>query len=308
MNETTSTASQPATQTSPFDRTILLSLNVSVLGVRRKVSTDAVEVQADKNLLSVSKKLLECDEFNAVNTVVRELKAYLRKRSIPGVSFVKGGIYPVPAIAIEDIDQRVQAFILLFAGRVARFCEVYEARASECRDRLGVLGDLTEYPPAEKVKQSFGITYEYITLGPPSKLAKISPELFQREKAKLAATLQGAADQAQQAMRQLFSEIINHITERLTPGPDGKKKKFNATMVGNFKEFLATFKDRNITEDATLEALVTQAQNILAGKDVKELRKDDATRDSVQKGMTAIKTALDGMLTSQVSRQITLDD
>jgi hypothetical protein len=109
-------------------------------------------------------------------------------------------------------------------------------------------------------------------------------------------------------MRVKFAEIVEHWLDRLTPSPDGKKKVFKETMVGNLKEFIQNFADLNITDDAALEKLVGQAQSLVAGKSVDALRKDDAVRASVQDGMAKLKEMTDKMLTDRPNRAIAIID
>ena len=109
-------------------------------------------------------------------------------------------------------------------------------------------------------------------------------------------------------MRGMFADLVGHMVERLTPSPDGKKKIFKDSMIGNFKEFIGSFADRNICGDEELAALVQQAQNILAGKPVDALRKDEAVRQSVLDGMAAMKANLDKMVGDKPARAISIDD
>lgn len=292
----------------PFDKAILLSVTVCMLGVSRKVSTDAVEVDSDKTLLRVSKKILDCPEYLEITQAVGALKKFLKARAIPGCRFIKGGIYPVPANRVTEIDAAVQEMIAVYNGRVTRFCEVYEARSEEARARLNVLGDAADYPPLDKVKGAFGIETEYVTLGPPSNLKAISREIWQREEQRAKAACVEAAGQVRDAMRTMFADLVGHMTERLTPSDDGKPKKFKESMIANFKEFLETFQDRNITDDEQLAGLVEKARGILAGKKVEALRRDLDTRAIAAQRLGEIKTALDSMVTERPTRAIDLDE
>jgi hypothetical protein len=292
----------------PFDRTVLLSVTVKVLGISRKVSTDAVEVDADKDLLRVSKRILECEEYAAVGTIVTEMKKYIKNRSVPGAKFIKSGIYAIPLVNIQDVDAKVAEYVSQFNGSVARFCEVYEAKAEQCRERLKSLGEAADYPSIKKVRQSFGIATEYITLGPPSSLEGISKELWDRESKKIQASCQDAAGQVRDAMRAMFADLVGHMVERLEPDAEGKQKTFKASMVKNFKDFIDSFADRNITDDSELSSLVEQAQSILAGKSAEELRKDKDLRSLVTERMTEVKKSLDAMVTDKPRRAILVED
>ncbi len=109
-------------------------------------------------------------------------------------------------------------------------------------------------------------------------------------------------------MRAILQEMVTHTIERLTPTPDGKQKIFKKSMIGNIKEFLDSFSDRNITDDAELEKLVEQMRGIMAGKSADALRGDDAMRKDVADKMASVKTAMDAMLTDKPNRAITLEE
>ena len=286
----------------PFDKTILLNVTVRMLGVTRNVSTDSVQVDADKDLLRVSKRIIDCEEFTAIQGAVTNLKHYLRNRSVPGVQFIKSGIYPIPLAKVEEIDARVNEFVAQYNGRVVKFLEVYEARANESRDRLKVLGNNADYPPVEKVRQAFGIATEYVTMGPPSSLGSVSKEIYIRETKRIREICTNATEQARDAMRLIVQELVTHSIERLTPGPEGKPKVFKKSMISNMKEFIDGFGDRNITDDAELSTLVEQMRGIMAGKTADSLRTDATMRQDVAEQMLKVKSALDTMVQDKPSR------
>lgn len=295
-------------QKNPFDKTVLLSLTVKMLGVSRKVDTKDVEVQADKDLLRVSKKILECDEYDAISKVAADLKKYLKLKSVPGVKFIKGGIYPIPLAKLEDIDAKVVEYVQQYEGKVTRFLEVYEARAEEGRKRLEVLADSSDYPTVAKVKASFGITSEYVTLGPPGSLQNVSDDIWKRESEKIRQQCMDASEQVREAMRAMFAEMVEHMIRSCSPKADGSAPKMYDTTLTNLKDFIDNFSDRNITDDAELEGLVLEAKNIMAGKTMNALRKDQDLKSLVKDRMAEVKKSLDFMLMDKPTRAIELPD
>ena len=292
----------------PFDRAIFLAVTVKVLGVSRKVDTDQVEVNTDKDLLRVSKKILACEEYDAIKKSVTELKKFLKSRTVPGVKFVKGGIYPVPNSRLEEVDARVEAFKVTYGANVNLFLDVYETRKTQGINRLADLGDEEDYPSLAKVRRSFGVDTRYISIGPPASMQSVSREIFDRENERLKSKFEEAAVQVQDAMRTMFADLLSHAAERLQPGEDGKKKRFNATLVDNLKDFMDTFADRNITGDADLERLVNQMKMVLDGRDAEQIRKNSDIRALVTEQVADVKAKMDRMLSDRPSRSITIDD
>ena len=70
----TTTEVRPSTQ-NLFDRAVMLSLQIKKLGLRRKVNSGAVEVDADRNMISVSKKLIESPEYEAIASFDSDTRA-----------------------------------------------------------------------------------------------------------------------------------------------------------------------------------------------------------------------------------------
>ena len=133
-------------------------------------------------------------------------------------------------------------------------------------------------------------------------------EIWQRESNKIKEACQSATVQVRDAMRSMFADLVSHMVERLTPDADGKKKVFRDSVIGNFKEFIDSFADRNITDDTALAGLVQQAQNILAGKSGDAFRKNADLRSIVADDMVKVKASLDAMLTDRPVRALVIEE
>ena len=53
------------------------------------------------------------------------------------------------------------------------------------------------------------------------------------------------------------------MVSKLTPDTDGERRIFGDSLVLNMREFLDTFKSRNIADDADLEKLVEDTKALL---------------------------------------------
>ena len=51
-----------------LENSVLLSVNKHAWGIRKKADLSKVETAADKSMLSMSKKLIECKEYDAIQT------------------------------------------------------------------------------------------------------------------------------------------------------------------------------------------------------------------------------------------------
>ncbi len=97
----------------------------------------------------------------------------------------------------------------------------------------------------------------------------------------------------------MLTTPLNGKTRRLT---------FKDTLIGNIREFLNTFRDRNITDDLEMQSICERAEQLLSGVDPQDLRDSDAKRDQIANQFIEIRAALDTMLVPRGSRVIQFED
>jgi hypothetical protein len=287
------------------EATVVLMLELGHLGTRAKVSTDDVEVDTDKDMLHVSKDILTSAELKAISRHGNAIRSYVKARCLP--SYLKGGFYLVPVTSLERIDAQLEAFQGERDALVEAFVTAYPARVAEARERLGVLYKDSDYPAVSRVREAFTWRARYLTFSTPSQLKGISRALFEREAAKAQTEMRAAMDDIKTLLRAELKGLVDHMVERLTPGPDGKVKVFRGSLVGNVKEFLELFDGRNVVQDGDLAKLAEQARNILDGVDAEALRGNEGLKNAVATGFTQLKAALDPLVAAKPRRMIDLE-
>jgi hypothetical protein len=292
----------------PFDKCVLLNLTIRKMGLTRKANKDFIEVDADKDMINTTKRLLDCKEIKDINAVCLKIKKMLDYKAVPGASFIKEGIYTIPLQRVQEIDSELVGYMREFNNAVENFLSVYPERRDEAMLKLNVLANPKDYPTTDQVRKMFSISYSYVTLGPPKTLKEINEELWKSEWDKMKVQCATAAEDVRNAMREAFLGLVDHLTERLKPDEEGNKKRFHETAITNFKEFMATFNDRNITGDGDLADLVKQANNLLEGRDIKSIRKNGDEREFLSRNFDTIKEKLNSMIVNQPKRMIELED
>lgn len=301
-----------------YASTLALALDRSTFGNKRKVSMGAVDVRvadaeenghatdqaADKNMLTLSKKLLNSTELKAINGLDGEVVRYLNTVCVP--SFFKPGIHLVPLPLVDQVDAKLVEFAAKRTALVEEFVAVYPSAVASMAAVLRELFNPLEYPDAEEVRRYFGFSWRYLNLGTPSQLQTLSKKVFDQQKAAIQAQINDAAIEIRSMLRATMAELVKHMHERLTPGVDGKNKRFHESTIQNLNTFLDNFDLRNVTNDTELQALVKQAKNLVNGVDQKMLQSDEAIRAAVATGIDQLKTKLDAMVVS--GRAINLDD
>jgi Protein of unknown function (DUF3150) len=311
---------QPAALPNIYAKTVAISVDRSKFGNRRKVSLANVNVEldvpsaaervdnerADKSMLALSKKLLQSPELKAITTLDNEVQAFMDNRSVP--AFFKPGIYLVPLKAVEEVEAGLVAFRDKRIVLRDAFLAVYPATVEAMKDVLGELYNPVDYPSVEDMRSMFGFSWRYLNLGAPGQLQSINAKLYAEQRQKIEASVQDAAQEIRAMLRATMQQLVAHMIDRLTPGPDGKRKRFHDSLVDNFNAFVDHFDLRNVTDDAALQQLVAQARRIVTvGLDADALRHSDAVRDHVVAGLAEVKATLDTLVIAK-GRVIELDD
>ena len=286
--------------------TVLLSLSLKAPGNTRKATMEGVEVDADKDMLKLSKDLLASPELATIKALDGEIRRWLYTRALP--SMFRAGVYLLPIALLEEVDTRLGVYRLTRDELVEKFTETYPNRVSEAQQRLRSQFDSSNYPTADQVSAAFSVEWSYFTMGTPDQLSGLNRAIWEREKAKAERQWGEASAQVQQLLRASMAELVAHIVDRLSPTPEGKRKTFRDSMVANLRDFLQTFPARNVTNDSELAALVKRTNDLLSGIDAQVLRDSDLLRDSVQRDMTRVKNDLDTMLIDRPGRAISLSD
>jgi len=290
-----------------FENAVCVDLRLSKLRTRRTIATSSVEVEADPDLIHVSKDILDAEELKAVGHLHGEIRRYLWSRHLPS-SLFRNGIYLIPLALVDEVDKKLQTYRTELTNRIKKFLAVYPERIEEAKKRLGKLFDEEEYPSGSRLSEAFEMKVSYITFQTPTSLKSVSSALFQRESKKLEESMAESAREIQQALREAMGSLVEHMVERLTGGDGGKPKKFKDTSIQKVQEFLDTFQARNITGDAQLGALVEKAKKLLVGISPDDLREDDKVRKIVAQGFEKLKGALDGMLQEKGTRKISREE
>jgi hypothetical protein len=131
-----------------------------------------------------------------------------------------------------------------------------------------------------------------------------NPELYAQEQGRIQQRFEAAVMMAEDAFATQLQEMVEHLIERLTDEPDGTKKTFKAGAIENFKEFYENFRHMNVRSNAQLEGLIRQANDLVSGVDVTDLRKNADLRQNLSQQMTEVKTALDGLITNAPRRRV----
>lgn len=278
----------------------------------KKVNTKTqkgVEINCDEDLTSLRKKFMECNEFEAVCALDRKITKYLTCNALP-FKFVKSGVYLLPPASIEEIDAKVQEFLIERKELVKKFVAVYDTLPEAMKERLKDLWDEGDYAPVDGIEVAFDAEIQYLQFTVPGTLAQVSGKIYKREHEKAANKLTAAIEDIEAMLASTAKEFCDYLIDVLSPGEDGKEKTFRKEKMDRITEFFKTLKDRNITGNETLDKIAATGLAIMQdGVDADLLRKSGDFREQV-KGMfeTVLKPLVDEAVIDRPGRKVRLAD
>lgn len=298
-------ASAQIQATSIAEKAICLNVNFRSLGITRKVDSSEVTVDADKEMISVTKKLFQSDEFAAIKHRDGQTKQYLYGLALP--SLFKAGVYLVPIPFVEQIDKRLHAIKIDRDALVDRFANAYPQIIIRAQVMLRMLFGPGDYLEPDQVQKAFGMSWRYVDLGVPSGLNSISKSMFAEQRKKAESEWVEAMGEVKTLLRVGMADLVDDMLTKLEPAT-GKRKVFRAGMTDKFKEFLSVFDARNIADDSELKALTAKAKDMLRGISGDAIKASGQLQSKLTQGFTQIKNQLDTMITDRPNRMITFDE
>ena len=280
-------------------KTVCVKVHLGLLGNTRRVGTSKVEVDADKQLIRVTKVLIDSEELRMIRRLDGDLRRYLYDTCLP----FDAGIHLLPLPLLETVDEKLQHFEQKRGDLVEIFLAAYPALCQQAAERLRTLHDPRDYPPIDFVRSRFAFTWQYVSFGVPGQLREISARVFENEREKAARLMSEASQEIQQVLRSALAEMVEHLRERLTDEADGKPKQLRESAVQKLRAFLDTFDFRNVTDDQALKEQVEKARALLDGVNTDAIRNVDALRVQIREGMSAIAANLDTMIIKKPSRK-----
>lgn len=283
-----------------------VKLSFSWLGTQRKLS-DAQTQQAastfdaSTDLLTASKRLIDTKTpaYRELTSIKSQAHAYWRSITLP---YPQEGVRLIKQSDVAAFEDKMREFKDRLIAAAANLQLEYESLKASAREKLGALYNPSDYPAS--LDGVFNITWEYPSVEPPNYLMTFNPELYAQEQSRVHQRFETAVMMAEDAFAARLEDLITHLIERLTDEPDGTKKTFRTSAVENFREFYEEFRRMNVRSNAELDRLISRANDLVSGVDVKDLRQNNDLRQNLSQQMTEVKQALDGLVTNAPRRRI----
>ena len=207
-------------------------------------------------------------------------------------------------------QEKVDEFAALMADykaelgdAVANLDRHFDELESAASMRLGSLFNPSDYP--ETLRGLFDVAWDFPSVEPPDYLVTLSPQIYEQERARVAARFEEAVKLAEAGFVEEFARLVDHLTERMNGGnDDGTPKVFRESAVGNLVEFFARFRELNVRSNPQLDELVEQALALVRGVGAQDLRDGKGLRERVAGQLAQVQSSLDAMLIERPRRRI----
>src|SRR3989441_5137543 len=113
-------------------KTVCIKVRLSTMGNTRKVSSSQIEADADKDLLRVSKQLVDSAELKAIARFDGEMRRFLYNICLP----FEIGIHLLPIAALETVEYRLRQFAEDRRQLVNAFLSAYPSQCQDAAKRL----------------------------------------------------------------------------------------------------------------------------------------------------------------------------
>ncbi len=308
---------------------VLLRLGFHGWGCRAQADRSQVQADANKDELTITKRLLRSPELKAVYSEYTRLEDWIRHNAMASPIRISTYLVKRKVNLIGEVDNitrfehriancqsKVQEDLLPAFFRVypeqkkeAQLHPIYElkeengkvVRGKVIGGGLGGLYNEADYPSEEEIRASFRIDYQWFAISVPNELPE---EVYAAEAQKLRAQCEEERNVVRYALRESLSGLVNHMVDRL--GGDGPPKQFVASsMARNWEQFFDSFPKLDIADDQDLQAMVVKAKNIVATfvDDPAKLRVNTLQRAEVVAKFAEVKGMLDTMLQDKPIRK-----
>jgi hypothetical protein len=284
-----------------FQEACLVQLSTSCWQGSRMLDAAVMEQIGSSEWLKGRKHLVNPETLNPVRAVISRARKDLERNALP---FPITGLTLVPKERIAAVDDILGRHQNDFQQEVERFIEGYEEARELARQGLAELFSDFDYPIG--IREKFGFEWRYLALETPGKYQILTPEIYEREKAKFQAMMEETRELATAALRQEFADCVSHMVERLTSDPEGKTKVFKNCMVEKVRAFLDSFSGRNLFQDDALAGLLEQARSVLHGVDPDQIRENIWLKHRIADQMSKVKATLDEAITDLPRRKLRL--
>jgi hypothetical protein len=295
-----------------LDLTTCLLLRFHKTGLIRKGNIAKIQTIANKQRLGLHKKILQSENYEQMMLIARDIRRYAVKRQVPGSPFSEG-THLIPLPLVDELNDKITNAENGYNNFADMFVSEYAGLVEEAKAELQDQFDATNYfdvgtlKGRHQLRSKFWVERRWFDWSPSSE-KKVGSAVAYQEQQRQATEIQDMALQVKTALRVGLKKLIDHLVERLTPGPGGARKAFAPTTITKVVDFLNLFSARNVCGDHELALLADQAKEVLSGQTHESLKESEEVKAVVATRMSVVAGHLDKLVQELPERTLMLDD
>ena len=283
-----------------FEKACLLQMTTSVWSASKSVDPVLLkELGEHGDWLKGRKNLINPELMGQVRTAAHQARNKVKQYSLP---FPIMSIQLVPKKYIGTIEDILQHHQIRFLERVDDFIGMYSEARQEAKQVLGDLFNDMDYP--SDIRSKFKFNWQFLALQVPSKSMILSPEIYEREKARFENLMRDTRELCLQALRTEFADLLHELSEKLGTNGDRPKKIVANSMFNKLNEFFSEMDSKNIFDDDELVELANSAKKIISNVSPYNLKYNDQVKDQIRSEMKNLQRSLESSIIDLPRRTI----
>jgi len=259
--------------------------------------------------LSISKKIILHPAHQAINEHDTKTINTIKNFSVP--PYYRRGLYLVALSEVFEVQQYIETRLKERDDLINEFLYKYDDIIKEMTGVLTHLFDFKDYPDKDKVRSKYTFVWKFFSFDTPLSLKDVSISLYNKEKERSEQYWDKVREEVKGALVQSYRKLVGHLVNQLSPSENEEttKKRFNSKSVQNIINYIDKFTTKNaIASDTELAELIDQSKQLLAGVDIKTIKKNANVGSSILEGFTDIQNKLDTLTETRTGRSFELFD
>jgi len=273
------------------EKALLVELNISTWTANKldRTKTDQILHESNagtragtfvKNLMTGTSLVKDTSDYAAL------CRTWNTKQTLPWQD--RGPRFAPTSMFIDykrDVDNREQTFWSMVDGVV----DGYEEAKEVARVALGSLWNPNDYPDASQIRAKYAWSFN---VTPVPKSGHFMVDVPAKELAEMQASCDAGVDvKLKEAMQSAWDRLHSmclDMSNKLTEGEEGKKKRWHNSFVDNPIELCDLLSHMNITNDPKLEQLRRQLEVTMSGANIEVLKDSLETRQALKRDVDSI--------------------
>jgi len=243
------------------ERAICVQLEIGKFSSNKKDKRVSVEVandeHANKEVVSVNKKLMSGPLMKGVTNAEQALRKYMYEKTLPwsreGCGIVKITEYLNVKVGLEE---KARDFYTAVDALVAE----YDNIVNEDKAKLGGMFNQADYPSKDGFKSRFYVKIKPVPIEKTDfRSGALSNEEVERINKQIEERLENSIKEAQgESLRRVQEKVVHLLTRLLADG------KFHDSTVANVLSTVDEVKSLNIIENKDLEAVLKKVEETIS--------------------------------------------